>query len=192
MAALLMDVFGPDGEPGSYFTDGVGRLRSLIESAYADVDQRLALESQRQPWEAELEHLFAQHLDASAVRRTSPERYPSTSWTLDFGEVHNGTFHARFLTDIYVSKLAPHWHFWDRFVVTDPNPDASQAELRNGRQSEYGYTVKQTEVVAAISTWLAERGITLIDDRLLDHYVPSPEPPDRYQMIERLLFGPRP
>src|SRR5262249_2084927 len=64
MAALYVDPFGPDGELAPVLVNRVGRLRNVIESAYADVDQRLALERQPPPWEAELEHLFTEHLDA--------------------------------------------------------------------------------------------------------------------------------
>jgi hypothetical protein len=123
-------------------------------------------------WVGEIEGILHRGSDAR-LERLSPEIYPSTSWTVDFGEVRNGAFHARFFTDLHISKLAPVWYYTDRFTVAAVHPESLQRELNGWMIGEIGYLVSQTDLVKAVTTKLGELGFSYLMEPQLGFYVPG-------------------
>lgn len=137
-----------------------------------DATARLVESTRDAFWVADIEALL--HASGAAVERLSPTRYPSISWTADFGELHTDEFHGRFVTDVHVSKLAPTWYYTDRFAIKSPHPDALQEEFTGWTIKEIGYSRPQTNMVWALRSALETRGFTEIPDWCLWAYVPLP------------------
>jgi hypothetical protein len=168
-AALSVDVNGwLEGAEPLPPTDEAP-IRSFLDAVFKS-DARSVVDS-APDWIHEIELILA---SAGRCERLTPERYPSVSWTVDFGEQRNGTFEARFFTDIHISKLAPAWYYTDRFVLAHIHPQAIERELAGWTINEIGYLKSQTSMVASARSALARRGITELEDFYLWFQVAAP------------------
>lgn len=173
--ALEVDINGwLYGEPDPDQTpESVVSLRAAALALYAEgaASRISAIAQQAPPWLNEIEGLLRGY--GGRLERLSPEAYPSVSWMVDFGEIRNGAFHARFFTDLHISKLAPAWYYTDRFVVAAVHPDSLQPELNGWTIQEIGYLVSQTEMVKAVTAKLEEAGFAYLMEPQLGFYIPG-------------------
>src|SRR5262249_20138704 len=100
---LQLDINGwlDDHEPLSPLDEApIAGLGSTLKSLSRPGPRALrAAASGSPPWLTEIEAILG---DAGTLDRLSPMAYPSVTWTVDFGEVRNGSFHARFFSDVHV------------------------------------------------------------------------------------------
>lgn len=169
--ALTVDIHGWLGdEPMLDVTPNeIVPYRAAVLALYEDGAPRLTEVARHTPWAAEIEALL--RASGGNVERLSPNPYSSMSWTVDFGEIQNGEFYARFFTDVHVSTLAPVWYFGDRFTVKSTHPESLRSELSDWKWGDYGYLIPQTDMIAAVTAALSARGFSHIDDWYLKFYI---------------------
>lgn len=191
LGALETDPFGwLDGEPAEdRLAADLVPYRDLVARLYADPDTVIKGARSGAPWERPVEKLL---LGYGRVQRLTPDNYPSVGWTIDFGDVTNGTFHARFLSDIYASKIAPVWFWTHRFIVDNVQPGALSETIEGWTVKQIGYTWPQQKALEGVRGLLSEQTMTELAPYFpMSRVAPSDDSNELHTLNEWLFRDPR-
>lgn len=148
--------------------------QAIASTLYArGAEARLVERTKRESWASEIEMSLEDC--GGRIERLSPEPYPSVVWSIDFGEIQNGMFHAHFYTDINMSVLAPVWYYTHRFTVKPTLAVSLMSEFHGWQCSEAivtrGYRKEQTEITKTLMEVFAVKGVAYVSDCLLGWYL---------------------
>ncbi|HLL21497.1 MAG TPA: hypothetical protein VK427_05170, partial [Kofleriaceae bacterium] len=186
-AALEADPHGwLDGNPREDEHDSdVLAYRDQVATIYSAPEEIAARSRMAPAWQSAFEQLVTAY---GQSERLTPDKYPSVGWTIDFGEVREAGFHARFLTDIYASKLAPLWFFAHRFIVDNPDPEPRVDPLEGWSVGEIGYTRTQDNCLRAIRELLAIHGLVELDPYIVTYSISLSDDSTECRTFNEWLF----